>query len=75
MADQEEKEIVNVFSKAFTGGPKSLGDPNDKTMRHVEEYIFVTNMVRDRAHHEKCKDFIKSFKIYFINNNLMQIFN
>ena len=60
MTDAEEKEIVNVFGKSFTGGPKNLGDPNDKTLRHVEEYIFITNMIRDRAHHEKCKEQIKS---------------
>ena len=64
MADAEEKEVVNVFGKKFTGGPKNLGDPEDKTLRHVEEYIFITNMIRDRAHHEKCKDQIKGRFFY-----------
>ena len=58
--DKDHKDYVNVFSKGFTGGPHNLGDPNDKSLRHVEEYIFINNMIRDRAHHEKCKDFVKS---------------
>ena len=61
-----DKEFVNVFSKDFTGGPHNLGDPNDKKLRHVEEYIFIKNMIRDRAHHEKCKDFVKSWIYLFL---------
>lgn len=76
---EQDKEFVNVFSKKFTGGPLGLGDPEDRTLRHVEEHIFVTQLVKDRAHHEKCFDFIKStfcfevkledliFKVYFKN--------
>lgn len=55
-----DKEHVNVFSKKFTGGPLGLGDPDDRTMRHVEEHVFITQLVKDRAHHEKCHELIKS---------------
>lgn len=37
MTDHED--AVNVFSKKFTGGPLGLGDPNDRTLRHVEESV------------------------------------
>ena len=62
MASREnitEKDYVNVFSKKFTGGPMNLGDPDDTTLRHVEE-IFIKKMIYERAHHEKCHDFVQS---------------
>ena len=78
-----------MFGKGYTGGPHNFGDPNDRSMRHVEDNIFVTQIIRNRgmpifylyvdllciqtliysyfighiakpAHHEKCKDFVKS---------------
>lgn len=58
MASNEEN--VNVFSKKFTGGPLGLGDPDDRTLRHVEDHVFITQLVKDRAHHEKCNDLISS---------------
>ena len=54
-----KEDYVNVFSKKFTGGPLNLGDPEDRTMRQVEE-IFVRKLVQDIAHHEKCHDFVQS---------------
>lgn len=54
------EENVNVFSKKFTGGPLGLGDPDDRTLRHVEDHVFITQLVKDRAHHEKCNDLISS---------------
>lgn len=56
----DKDDHVNVFSKGFTGGPLGLGDPNDKSLRHVEEHVFITQIIKDRAHHEKCHDLIKS---------------
>ncbi len=51
-------EYLNVFSKKYTGGPKGLGDPEDRSLRHVEEHVYITQIIKDRAHHEKCKDFV-----------------
>jgi hypothetical protein len=51
---------VNVWSDKFAGGPLGLGDPNDTTLRHVEEFVFVSNIVQERAHREKCQDLINS---------------
>jgi COX assembly protein 1 len=57
----EKSEPVNVFSRAFRGGPKNVGDPNDETLRHVEEFVYVNNIVQERAHREKCVDVIKTW--------------
>ena len=57
-----ESDYVNVFSKKFTGGPLNLGDPEDKSLRHVEE-IFIKKLVQDRAHHEMCHNFVQGIYI------------
>lgn len=41
MTDNNNSEFVNVFSKKFTGGPLGLGDPEDRTLRHVEETVTI----------------------------------
>lgn len=57
---QHHEKHVNAFGTGYTGGPLGLGDPNDRSLRHVEEHVYVTQIIKDRAHHEKCKDQIKS---------------
>jgi hypothetical protein len=49
----------SIFKK-ITGGPMNLGDPNDKSLRNVEEFIFIKQLIKDRAHHEKCKEQVQS---------------
>jgi hypothetical protein len=39
MTDNYEKEFVNVFGKKFMGGPLGLGDPEDRTLRRLEEQV------------------------------------
>lgn len=59
-ASSNESDHVNAFGAAYTGGPLGLGDPEDRSLRHVEEHVYITQLVKDRAHHEKCHDLIKS---------------
>lgn len=35
-----------------------LGDPDDKSLRKVELEVSIPGIVRERAHREKCHDFI-----------------
>ena len=35
----KEKEFVNVFSNKFMGGPLGLGDPEDRTLRQLEDQV------------------------------------
>ena len=42
-------EEKHVFGKGYTGGPHNFGDPNDRSMRHVEDNIFVTQIIRNRG--------------------------
>jgi hypothetical protein len=54
------EEKISAFSKKFTGGPHGLGDPDDFTLRRLEDQVFITQLVKDRAHHVACKDLIRS---------------
>lgn len=36
----------------------SPGDPEDKSLRKVELEVCIPGIVRERAHREKCHDFI-----------------
>lgn len=40
---KENKEFVNVFSKKFMGGPLGIGDPEDRTLRHLEDQVLQLN--------------------------------
>ena len=56
-----EEDHVNAFGAGYLGGPLGFGDPDDKNLRHVEEHVYITQIIKDRAHHEKCHDLIKSW--------------
>jgi len=60
---KKETENDHVNMSAYTGGPLGLGDPEDRSMRHVEEHVYITQLIKDRAHHEKCHDLIKSWNL------------
>jgi hypothetical protein len=62
--ERHEAHTPNVFDKRFTGGPLGLGDPEDRTLRHVEETVYIVQIVKDRAHREKCKDFVESLYLF-----------
>ncbi len=53
------KENISAFGEQFTGGPHGLGDPNDRTLRRLEDQVIITQLVKDRAHHVACKDLIR----------------
>ena len=57
---EEKKENLSAFGGTFVGGPHGLGDPEDRTMRRLEDQVFINQMVKDHAHHTVCKDVIKS---------------
>ncbi len=42
MTDSKEKEFVNVFGKKFMGGPHGLGDPDDLTLRQLEDQVCLS---------------------------------
>ena len=65
MSKQAEKEELSAFSKNFTGGPHGLGDPEDRTMRLLEDQVFINKLVKDHAHHTVCKDLIYSNYFWF----------
>lgn len=60
MPKNVDDDHVNAFGKGYTGGPLGHGDPDDRSLRHVEEHVFITQIIKDRAHHEKCHHLIKS---------------
>jgi hypothetical protein len=62
------KDHINALGKSFIGGPNGLGDPEDMTMRHVESFVIVTAMVKDRAHLVKCHDLVQSKFVLFLKN-------
>ena len=41
---EKEKEFVNVFGKKFMGGPHGLGDPDDFTLRQLEDQVCTTRI-------------------------------
>jgi hypothetical protein len=45
MTDSKEKEFVNVFGKKFMGGPHGLGDPDDLTLRQLEDQVCLSFLV------------------------------
>lgn len=36
------------------GGPKGLGDPDDKTLRKVELEVLIPKLIREKTKKEKC---------------------
>jgi hypothetical protein len=58
-SDEKKNSKENIF-KSYHGGPHGYGDPDSTEMRHAESYIFVTQIVKDRAHIEKCTEEVKS---------------
>lgn len=58
-AVQNSKERRRI--PRYGGGPKGLGDPNDRTLRKVEKDVLVMKKVRDRTRDEKCIEEVAEF--------------
>ncbi|GFQ90224.1 COX assembly mitochondrial protein [Trichonephila clavata] len=43
-----------MLPPTFSGGPKGLGDPDDRTLRKVEKDILVPMKIRDKTKKDKC---------------------
>ncbi|XP_076160415.1 COX assembly mitochondrial protein homolog [Ptiloglossa arizonensis] len=56
-----KEEIKELHRMRYTGGPHNLGDPDDKTLRKVEEEILIPQKMRDKAKNEKCIEEVKEF--------------
>jgi len=63
MTDNKEKEFVNVFGKKFMGGPLGLGDPDDLTLRQLEDQVCFSFNLEDN----KFAIFINLFFLLFKN--------
>ncbi|XP_014479387.1 PREDICTED: COX assembly mitochondrial protein homolog [Dinoponera quadriceps] len=57
MKEEEDK----FHPSKLSGGPKGLGDPNDRSLRKVEKDILIPKIIRDRTKAEKCVDEVKEF--------------
>jgi len=52
----------SVLPENYSSGPLGLGDPNDKSLRKVENEIMIPKMMRQMAKSEKCTQFVKDFE-------------
>ncbi|XP_041982578.1 COX assembly mitochondrial protein homolog [Aricia agestis] len=52
---------ASVLPKKFSEGPHGLGDPNDKSLRKVEEEVLIPKLIRDKAKTEKCVEEVANF--------------
>jgi len=67
--DKADDEITTtkmsrgVLHNKMAGGPKGLGNPNDRSLRKVEKEVLIMKIVRERAKNEsdKCGPFKKEF--------------
>lgn len=50
-----------MLSSKLGGGPKGLGDPDDRSLRKVEKDVMVPKLMRERTKTEKCVDEVKEF--------------
>ncbi|XP_076349921.1 COX assembly mitochondrial protein homolog [Tachypleus tridentatus] len=51
-----------VLPPQFSGGPMGLGDPNDRSLRHVEQEILIPQKMREKAKRENCVEVVKAFE-------------
>ncbi|PVD32142.1 hypothetical protein C0Q70_07571 [Pomacea canaliculata] len=54
------KENV-VLPGTMGGGPHGLGDPDDKSLRHVETEILIPQKMKEKAKKERCAKEVKDF--------------
>lgn len=73
MKEQSSKSEYSMISPKLGGGPKGLGDPDDKSMRKVEKDILVPKLIRERTKAEKCVDEVKEFHKCCLDNGLLHV--
>ncbi|XP_011688195.1 PREDICTED: COX assembly mitochondrial protein homolog [Wasmannia auropunctata] len=67
------KEECSVLSPKLSGGPKGLGDPDDRSLRRVEKDVMVPKLMRDRVKAEKCVDEVKEFHDCCLNTGILHV--
>ncbi|KAI0231067.1 COX assembly mitochondrial protein [Lamellibrachia satsuma] len=60
MTDTKRKS--SVLPDSMGGGPMGLGDPDNRSLRHVETDILIPKIVKEVSR-EKCSDLIKEFSV------------
>ncbi|XP_054163461.1 COX assembly mitochondrial protein homolog [Oppia nitens] len=65
--------MASVLSPNQSTGPKGLGDPEDKTLRKVEEEVLIPKIMRDLAKKEKCTEFVKAFEECCKKSSLLMV--
>ncbi|KAM0727526.1 COX assembly mitochondrial protein-like protein [Formica fusca] len=63
----------SVISPKLAGGPKGLGDPDDKSLRKVETDILIPKLMRERTKTEKCVSEVKEFHDCCLNSGLLNV--
>ncbi|XP_064652619.1 COX assembly mitochondrial protein homolog [Lineus longissimus] len=57
----EHHDDWQVLSGTLGGGPLGFGDPNDRSLRRVEEEVMIPKIMKSKAHKEHCLDLVKAF--------------
>ncbi|KAL6435245.1 hypothetical protein ACFW04_005367 [Cataglyphis niger] len=60
------KDTYSVIPPKLAGGPKGLGDPDDKSLRKVEKDVLIPKLLRDRTKTEKCIKEVKGNYLIYI---------
>ncbi|KAI3378429.1 hypothetical protein SNEBB_006524 [Seison nebaliae] len=56
------------------GGPHGLGDPNDKTLRKVEENVCIPQKMKQMAHEGRCYDEVEEWALCARRTGLYVVF-
>ncbi|XP_041360658.1 COX assembly mitochondrial protein homolog [Gigantopelta aegis] len=59
--DSISEEHAHVLRGAMGGGPKGLGDPDDKRLRQVEREVLIPQKMKFKARKEICAEPIRIF--------------
>ncbi|XP_065354085.1 COX assembly mitochondrial protein homolog [Cloeon dipterum] len=76
MGSTAAQDPLKEFKRHETGkGPHGLGDPEDKSLRKVEEQVLIPKIMRERAKVEKCTDEVKAFNDCCSQSSLAMVFS
>ncbi|XP_059475652.1 COX assembly mitochondrial protein homolog [Neocloeon triangulifer] len=69
-------ENLDKFKRTESGkGPHGLGDPDDLSLRKVEQQVLIPKIMRERAKTEKCVAEVKAFTECCSNSSLAMVFS
>ncbi|XP_050434423.1 COX assembly mitochondrial protein homolog [Adelges cooleyi] len=54
-------EKTETRKSRYSGGPHGLGDPDDYSLRKIEQNVLIPKIVREKAKYEKCAELNKAF--------------